>query len=103
MPVLLWKIRLQDELSSTVMRIPEFYRKEMLEVELNGKPVNAMVYVMNDGREFGALDFICTPSPSYESAGLIQIFWIRRWKTNWLAQEQQAVEDAVQPLGTEWW
>ncbi len=53
--MLLWKIRPQDELSlDRYEGYPNFYRKEMLEVELNGKSVNAMVYIMNDGREFGA-------------------------------------------------
>ena len=53
-PVLLWKIRPQDELFlDRYEGYPNFYRKEMLEAELNGKPVNAMVYIMNDGSESG--------------------------------------------------
>lgn len=39
MPVLLWKIRPQDELSlNRYEGYPNFYRKEMFEVELNGRP-----------------------------------------------------------------
>lgn len=30
---------------------PHLYRKEILELELNGKPVSAMAYVMNEGRK----------------------------------------------------
>jgi len=43
-PVLLWKIRSQDELAlDRYEGYPNFYRKEMMEVEVNGKPVGAMV------------------------------------------------------------
>lgn len=82
-PVLLWKIRPQDELSlDRYEGYPNFYRKEMLEVELNGKPVNGMVYIMNDGREFGAPQtFISTPLPrAMKPQALIQTFWIRPWR-----------------------
>ncbi len=32
---------------------PHLYRKEMIDVELEGKTVSAMVYVMNDVRSLG--------------------------------------------------
>ena len=32
---------------------PHLYRKEMMDVELEGKNVSAMVYVMNDERSLG--------------------------------------------------
>ena len=56
--------------------------KEMLEVELNGRPVNAMVYIMNDGREFGAPSdfYLHTIAEGYETAGFDTDFWIRRWR-----------------------
>ena len=51
-PVLLWKISPQDEKAlDRYEGWPHLYRKEMLEVELEGKQVSAMVYVMNDGRQ----------------------------------------------------
>lgn len=51
-PVLLWKISPQDEKALDHYEgWPHLYRKEMMEVELEGKQVSAMVYVMNDGRE----------------------------------------------------
>lgn len=53
-PVLLWKIREADELSLDHYEgYPSFYEKQTMEVELDGKPVSAMVYVMTPGRRFG--------------------------------------------------
>lgn len=50
-PVLLWKISPQNERSlDRYEGWPRLYRKEEMEVELEGKSVSAMVYVMNDGR-----------------------------------------------------
>ena len=53
-PVLLWKIRKADEEAlDRYEGYPHFYEKQMMEVELDGKPVSAMVYVMTPGHEFG--------------------------------------------------
>lgn len=50
-PVLLWNIEPWDELAlDRYEGWPHLYRKEMMDVELEGKTVSAMVYVMNDGR-----------------------------------------------------
>ena len=107
-PVLLWKIRPQDELSlDRYEGYPSFYRKEMLEVELNGKPVNAMVYIMNDGREFGAPSdfYLHTIAEGYETAGFDTDFLDQAVeKSIRLAQEQKAVEDAQFNLWQQkWW
>lgn len=51
-PVLLWKISPENEKAlDRYEGWPHLYRKEMLEVELEGRDVSAMVYVMNDGRQ----------------------------------------------------
>ncbi len=51
-PVLLWKISPENEKAlDRYEGWPRLYRKEDLEVELEGKTVSAMVYVMNDGRQ----------------------------------------------------
>ena len=51
-PVLLWKISPQNERAlDRYEGWPHLYRKENLEVELEGEKVSAMVYVMNDGRQ----------------------------------------------------
>ena len=53
-PVLLWKIReVDEEALDRYEGYPHFYEKQMMEVELDGKPVSAMVYVMTPGHEFG--------------------------------------------------
>ena len=50
-PVLLWNIEPWDELAlDRYEGWPHLYRKEMMDVELEGETVSAMVYVMNDGR-----------------------------------------------------
>ena len=107
-PVLLWKIRPQDELSlDRYEGYPNFYRKEMLGVELCGRPVNAMVYIMNDGREFGAPSdfYLHTIADGYETAGFDTDFLDQAVeKSIRLAQEQQAVEDAQFNLWQQkWW
>lgn len=72
-PVLLWKIRQKDEEAlDRYEGYPRLYDKQMMEVELDGNPISAMVYVMTPGYEFG------TPSDyyadviwqGYESSGL---------------------------------
>ena len=51
-PVLLWKISPRNEKAlDRYEGWPHLYRKENLEVEIEGKGVSAMVYVMNDGRQ----------------------------------------------------
>lgn len=53
--VLLWKLKEKDlEALDRYEGYPHFYRKEILPVELKGKTVQAMVYIMNDGHSFGA-------------------------------------------------
>ena len=107
-PVLLWKIRPQDELAlDRYEGYPNFYRKEMMEVELIGKPVGAMVYIMNDGREFGAPSdfYLHTIAEGYETAGFDTDFLDQAVeKSIRLAQEKQAIEDAQFNLWEQkWW
>ena len=53
-PVLLWKIKLPDEQAlDRYEGYPHLYDKQMMDVELNGKTVSAMVYIMTPGHEFG--------------------------------------------------
>lgn len=53
-PVLLWNIEPRDEAAlDRYEGWPHLYRKEMMEVELEGEMVSAMVYVMNNGRYLG--------------------------------------------------
>lgn len=51
-PVLIWKITLADEFSlDRYEGYPNFYYKKDLEVSVNGKPIKAMVYIMDEKRE----------------------------------------------------
>ncbi len=53
-PVLLWKIRKADEEAlDRYEGYPRLYGKEMLQVELDGKEVSAMGYIMTPGYELG--------------------------------------------------
>ena len=72
-PVLLWKIREADEEAlDRYEGYPHFYEKQMMEVELDGKPVSAMVYVMTPGHEFGIPSdyYADVIREGYETAGV---------------------------------
>ena len=54
-PVLVWEITPTDEASlDRYEGFPFLYRKENIQVQLNGKQVTAMIYIMNEGRPLGA-------------------------------------------------
>lgn len=58
-PVLLWDIQPRDEKAlDRYEGFPHLYRKETVQVELDGKTVDAMVYIMNS-------DGICPPGSFY--------------------------------------
>ena len=63
-PILVWEIQKKDEASLDLYEgYPNFYDKQMLEIELDGKIVPAMVYVMTPGHSFGIPSFLL-PSQS---------------------------------------
>lgn len=72
-PVLLWRIRPQDELAlDRYEGWPVLYRKEILWLTVKGKRVRAMVYIMNEtGHPYGApsAGYLDTIREGYESAG----------------------------------
>jgi hypothetical protein len=71
-PVLLWKIQPQDERALDVYEgWPSFYRKEIHEIELGGETFPAMIYIMNDGHDYGEPSrfYLGTIREGYESAG----------------------------------
>jgi hypothetical protein len=107
-PVLLWKIRPQDELALDHYEgYPNFYRKELFPVELSGRSVNAMVYIMNDGRPFGAPSdyYLNTILEGYHSAGFDTDFLEQAVeKSIQLAQDQEQYEPQQGNLfGKKWW
>jgi len=61
-PVGVWEITAADEVAlDRYEGFPRLYRKEMVEVKLRGKPLTAMIYLMNDGMP-------CLPSKWYLDA-----------------------------------
>lgn len=71
-PVLLWKIQEKDEAALDWYEgYPHLYDKQMMEVEVDGKPVSAMVYVMTPGHGFGIPSdyYVDTIREGYETAG----------------------------------
>lgn len=71
-PVLLWNIRKKDEESlDRYEGYPHFYEKQMMDVELEGRTVSAMVYIMTPGHEFGLPSnyYADVIWQGYESAG----------------------------------
>lgn len=53
-PVLLWKIHKADEEAlDRYEGYPRLYEKQMLQIELDGKEISAMGYVMTPGHELG--------------------------------------------------
>lgn len=71
-PALLWEITPRDEEAlDRYEGWPRFYRKETVTVTLYGKPVEAMVYIMNDGHPLGLPDdyYLNVILEGYASAG----------------------------------
>lgn len=95
-PVLLWKLKERDlQALDRYEGFPHFYRKEILPVELKGKTVSAMVYIMNDGHPFGAPSdyYLNTILEGYRSAGFdTEILEQAVEKSIRLAREQQERE-----------
>lgn len=72
-PVLLWKIRRADEEAlDRYEGYPRLYGKEMLQVELDGKEVSAMGYIMTPGHVLGVPSdgYADTIWEGYEQCGL---------------------------------
>jgi gamma-glutamylcyclotransferase (GGCT)/AIG2-like uncharacterized protein YtfP len=95
-PVLLWKLKERDlQALDRYEGFPSFYRKEILPVELKGKTVPAMVYIMNDSHPMGSPSdyYLNTIFEGYQSAGFdTEILEQAVEKSIRLAQEQQEQE-----------
>jgi len=95
-PVLLWKLKKRDlQALDRYEGFPSFYRKEILQVELKGKTVPAMVYIMNDGHPLGSPSdyYLNTILEGYQSAGFdTEILEQAVEKSICLAQEQHEQE-----------
>lgn len=71
-PVLVWTLQPKDEAALDAYEgWPRLYRKETLRIRLNGKPVFAMIYLMNHGYPLGSPSYfyLNTILEGYHSAG----------------------------------
>jgi cation transport regulator ChaC len=83
---------------------PHFYRKEILDVELNGKTISAMVYIMNDGHPLGSPSdyYLNAIMEGYKSAGFDTEYLEQAVeKSIRLAKEQQLEQENLFDL--KWW
>ncbi|OCN00403.1 gamma-glutamylcyclotransferase [Clostridium sp. W14A] len=92
-PVLLWELKERDlQALDYYEGYPHLYHKKKLNVDLKGKQVTAMVYIMNAGHPFGSpADFyLNTILEGYHSSGFDAEFLERAVeKSIRLAQNQQ--------------
>lgn len=107
-PVLLWKLKERDlQALDRYEGYPSFYRKEILDVEMRGKTVPAMVYIMNDGQPFGSPSdyYLNTILEGYQSASFDTEFLEQAVeKSICLAREQQEQEpDQGTLFDLKWW
>ena len=107
-PVLLWTLKERDlQALDHYEGYPSFYRKEILPVELNSKPIQAMIYIMNDGHPFGSPSdyYLNTIMEGYNSAGFDTEFLDQAVdKSIRLAREQQEQEPEQNTLfDMKWW
>ena len=71
-PVLVWSIKPNDEIAlDRYEGYPRLYTKRMIDVELGGRAVSAMVYVMTPGRDAGypSQYYLDVIAGGYKSAG----------------------------------
>ena len=71
-PVLVWDIKPKDEIAlDRYEGFPHLYGKRMMDVELDGRPVSVMVYVMTPGHEAGypSQHYLNVIAEGYQSAG----------------------------------
>ena len=65
-PVVVWEITPKDEAAlDRYEGFPTFYRKETVIIELNGKPTETMIYIMNIEDRFGHKREQGYPNPHY--------------------------------------
>jgi len=104
-PILLWDLKEKDLLALDHYEgYPQLYRKEMFDVELNGKQTPALVYVMNGGYPFGTPSeyYLNTIMEGYKSAGFNpHILMDAADKSQQLAAEQIPEQGSL--FGMKWW
>lgn len=109
-PVMVWEIEPRDERALDLYEgAPNFYRKEMMEVELEGNRILAMVYLMNDGHSFGSPSdyYLETIKEGYLTAGFDTDELDRAVEHSMeLARQEQEQETQLRQgnlFGQKWW
>ena len=121
-PVLMWELKPQDEHALDIYEgWPSFYRKEIHDIEIEGNAVKAMVYVMNDGHDYGEPSnfYLNTIREGYESAGFdsdyldaavgnaVTLAQIQDLYEYEMMQEEQEMQDDLDYgenlFGMKWW
>lgn len=107
-PVLLWTLKERDlQALDRYEGYPHLYRKEILDVELKGRTVPAMVYIMNEGHPYGSPSdyYLNVIMEGYRTAGFdTEILEQAVERCIQLAQEQQEKEPEQGNLfGQKWW
>jgi gamma-glutamylcyclotransferase (GGCT)/AIG2-like uncharacterized protein YtfP len=71
-PIATWELEAEDEAAlDRYEGYPYYYRKETVEVEVRGKSVKAMVYLMNSGRpQMPSMGYYRTIAEGYDDVGL---------------------------------
>lgn len=107
-PVLLWTLKDRDlQALDHYEGYPHLYRKEILDVELRGKTVPAMVYVMNEGPPLGSPSdyYLNVIMEGYKTAGFdTEILDQAVERSLSLAREQEEQQPEQGSLfGQKWW
>lgn len=107
-PVLLWTLKERDlQALDRYEGYPHLYRKEIHDVELKGRTVPAMVYIMNEGHPYGSPSdyYLNVIMEGYKTAGFDnEILEQAVERSVQLAQEQQEQEPEQGNLfGQKWW
>jgi len=103
-PVLLWDISKRNERKLDYYEgYPRLYEKQIMDVELDGRTVSAMAYIMTPGHAFGvpSAGYASVIRQGYESAGFdMEVLDNAIDHAFELAQEQeqQRSESSRQPL-----
>lgn len=107
-PVLLWDIKPRDEVAlDRYEGYPSLYQKKNLNLELNGRSVEAMVYVMTPGHAAGSPSdyYYNVIAEGYQTAGFDQNVLEQALERSeeLMLQEQDADPELGGQLGLKWW
>lgn len=104
-PVLLWELQEKDLLTlDRYEGFPTLYRKKIIDVDLNGKTIPAMIYIMNEGNSCGSPSdyYLNVIMEGYKSAGFDTEYLEQAVeKSIRLSDEQKQENNDL--FGMKWW